>query len=345
MEFTAKLIAEYLNGEVVGDENTKVTKPARIEDGKPGSLCFLANPKYEKHIYTTKASIILINKDFKLENPVNATLVKVDDAYQGIATMLDLFSKNKRKYKGRKWGSKVAFSAKLGKGVYVGTQSCVAKKAKIGNNVKIYPQVYVGENVEIGDNTILYPGVKIYADCKVGENCIIHSGTVIGSDGFGFAPDENNIYKKIPQLGNVIIEDNVEIGANCAIDRATMGSTIIRNGSKLDNLIQVAHNVEIGENTVLASQVGIAGSAKIGKNCMLGGQAGISGHISIANNTKIAAQAGISNTIKKENTILFGSPAQDIGKERRAIAAYRNGPDIMMKIRQLEKEIEKLKNN
>ncbi|HQK37540.1 MAG TPA: UDP-3-O-(3-hydroxymyristoyl)glucosamine N-acyltransferase, partial [Bacteroidales bacterium] len=281
MELTAQFIAEYLRGTVEGDPKAVVTRPARIEDGKPGTLCFLANPKYEPYLYTSRASVILINKDFQLQKPVSATLVRVDNAYQGIAMMLDLFNSEKGLPKGRSWRASIAFTAKVGKGTYVGPFAVIDKGARIGKNVRIYPQVYVGRNAEVGDNTILYPGVKIYHDCKVGKNCILHAGVVVGSDGFGFAPDENKVYKKIPQLGNVVIEDDVEIGANTTIDRARFGRTKIGNGVKIDNLVQIAHNVVVGDNSVIVAQAGISGSSSIGSQTILAGQVGVAGHLKI----------------------------------------------------------------
>jgi UDP-3-O-[3-hydroxymyristoyl] glucosamine N-acyltransferase len=343
MEITAKLVAEYLSGEVVGDPNARVTKPARIEEGKPGTLCFLANPKYEQYLYTTKATIVLVNKSLELKNQVDCTLVKVDNAYEGIAMMLQLFAQQKDRYKGHSWRASVAFSAKIGKNVYIGPSAVIERKAKVGKNSKIYPQVYVGENVEIGENVILYPGVKIYHNCRIGNNCIFHSGVVIGSDGFGFAPDANNVYRKIPQLGNVIIEDDVEIGSNTVVDRATMGSTIIHKGVKLDNLIQIAHNVEVGENTVMAGQSGIAGSAKVGKNCVIAAQVGIVGHIRVADGVKVGGQSGVSNNILKENEIVLGSPAIPASEAKRVIAIHRRLPDLRQQVIDLEKEVKLLK--
>lgn len=345
MVLSAQTIADHLGGTIEGNSNVEVSAAARIEHGRQGTLCFLANPKYEKFLYTTQASIILINNNFELKQPVAATLVRVDDAYQAIASMLDLFNAAKMQNKrGRSWRSSVAWSAKLGKNVYIGAFARVAKKTVIGNNVKIYPQVYIGENVCIGDKTILYAGVKIYSGCKVGANCIVHSGTVIGSDGFGFAPQADGSYKKIAQTGIVIIEDNVEIGANTSIDRATMGATIIHAGTKLDNLIQIAHNVEVGENTVIASQAGIAGSAKVGNSCVIGGQVGIVGHINVANGTQIGAQAGVTKNTA-ENTAIAGSPAIDYAKNQRNIAIYRTLPQMRDEIQALKKEIDKLKHN
>ncbi|MDR0420584.1 MAG: UDP-3-O-(3-hydroxymyristoyl)glucosamine N-acyltransferase [Prevotellaceae bacterium] len=343
MILSAQTIASHLGGTVEGNPDSEVSAVARIEHGKPGTLCFLANPKYEKYLYTTKASIVLINKSFELKQPVAATLVRVDDAYQAVAAMLDLLNTVKMQNKrGRSWRSKISWRAKLGKNVYVGAFAYIAKGAKIGNNVKIYPQVYVGENVHIGDNTILYPGVKIYTGCKIGTNCIIHSGAVIGADGFGFAPQNDGSYKKIAQTGIVIIEDNVEIGSNTSVDRATMEATVIHSGVKIDNLVQIAHNVEIGENTVIAAQAGIAGSSKTGRQCVIGGQVGIVGHISIAEGTQIGAQSGvIKNTV--ENATIAGSPAVDYAKNQRNIAVYRTLPQIRDEIQAIKKEIEELK--
>jgi UDP-3-O-[3-hydroxymyristoyl] glucosamine N-acyltransferase len=343
MILSAQTIANHLDGIIEGNPNVEVSAAARIEQGKPGTLCFLANPKYEKYIYTTQASIVLINKSFELKQPVAATLIRVDNAYQAVATMLDLLNTMKmQNKKGHSWRSKISWRAKLGKNVYVGAFAHIAKGAKIGNNVKIYPQVYIGENVCIGDNTILYPGVKIYIGCKIGANCIIHSGTIIGADGFGFAPQSDGTYKKIAQTGIVIIENNVEIGSNTSIDRATMGATIVRSGTKIDNLVQIAHNVEIGENTVIAAQAGIAGSSKIGKQCVIGGQVGIVGHLNIADGTQIGAQSGVSKNTT-ENAAIAGSPAIDYAKNQRNIAAYRTLPQMRDEIQTLKKEIEELK--
>ncbi|MDR2126185.1 MAG: UDP-3-O-(3-hydroxymyristoyl)glucosamine N-acyltransferase [Prevotellaceae bacterium] len=343
MILSAQTIANHLGGTIEGNPDVEVSAAARIEHGKQGTLCFLANPKYEKYIYTTQASIVLINKSFEIKQPVAATLIRVDNAYQAVATMLDLMNTMKIQNKrGHSWRSSISWKAKLGKHVYVGAFAYIAKGANIGNNVKIYPQAYVGENVCIGDNTILYPGVKIYMGCKIGANCIIHSGAVIGSDGFGFAPQNDGSYKKIAQTGIVVIEDNVEIGSNTSIDRATMETTIIRRGTKIDNLVQIAHNVEIGENTVIAAQAGIAGSAKIGRQCVVGGQVGIVGHIKIADGTQIGAQSGVSkNTV--ENATIAGSPAVDYAKNQRNIAVYRTLPQMRDEIQTLKKEIEELK--
>lgn len=343
MEFTAKIIADFLKGTIEGNPEEIVTDVAPIEDGKSGTLAFLANPKYAHHIYTTKASIVLVSKDFKAEKEILPTLVRVDDAYKAFASLLDLYQSSIPQKIGIDKNSSISETATLGEDCYVGDFAFIGDNVTIGNNVKIYPQVYVGDNVTIGEDTVLYPGVKIYLNCVIGANCIIHSSTVIGSDGFGFAPTEDGSFKKIPQIGNVVLEDYVEIGSNTSIDRATMGSTTIKQGVKLDNLIQVAHNVEIGESTVMASQVGISGSTKIGKHCWFGGQVGLAGHINIADNVKIAAQSGIAKTVKTPGTTLFGSPAIDSKKAARSIAAYKNLPDLVTRINQMEKELKELK--
>ena len=327
MEVTAERIAQHFNGEIIGDPSVKVSSVAKIENGKSGNICFLANPKYEKYLYTSKASIIIINKEFKPQEAITPTLILVDNAYEAVASLLDLLNTlKKQKKSGRSLLSKCAWSSKLGKGVYVGRFSCVGSKTVVGKDTQIYPQVYIGDNVTIGENCILYPGVKIYDGCKIGNNCILHANVVIGSDGFGFAPTQDGSYKKIPQTGNVILEDDVEIGSNTVVDRATMGSTIVRKGVKLDNLIQVAHNVEIGENTVIAAQSGIAGSSKVGKNCMFGGQVGIAGHITIADGVQLAAQTGVQGSVKKEKAVMMGSPAIDYRDYMKAYALFRKAP-------------------
>ncbi|OFY38680.1 MAG: UDP-3-O-(3-hydroxymyristoyl)glucosamine N-acyltransferase [Bacteroidetes bacterium GWF2_40_14] len=325
MEIKAQTIADLLNGEIIGDSETKVSTITKIEQGKRGSICFYANPQYEKYLYNSKASIILINRDFepssKLPSPC---IIKVDNAYQAMPLLLDLFNTVKAKSKrGRGFFTKISWSAKIGKGAYVGSHSYVGKHAIIGKGSQIYPHSYIGDSVIIGENTIINPGVKIYPACKIGSNCIIHANVVIGADGFGFAPSANGVYKKIPQIGNVIIEDDCEIGANTTIDRATMGSTIIRRGVKLDNLIQIAHNVEVGENTVMAAQVGIAGSTTIGKNCRIGGQVGIADHVHIADNTIIVSQAGVMSSIKEEGRVVAGTPAFDYKDYIKAYAIFR----------------------
>lgn len=340
MTFTAKQIAELLKGTIAGNEDVTVNRLSKIEEGEQGSLSFLANPKYTHYIYNTQASIVIVDEGFVPEKAISATLIKVKNAYMAFAELLEFYNKVKLDKKGVSEKAWIAESATLGKDVYIGHFAFIGENVRIGDNVKIYPQVYVGDNVKIGDNTTLFAGVKIYSDIEIGRDCTLHAGVVIGADGFGFAPQEDNNYKKIAQIGNVIIEDNVEIGANTTIDRATLGSTIIRRGVKLDNLIQVAHNVEIGENTVIAAQTGISGSVKIGKNCMIAGQVGFNGHINIGNNVKIAAQSGIPNNVK-DDSILFGSPAFDATKYKKAYVHFRNLQKIVDRIDDLEKRIPK----
>ena len=337
MEFTVKQIAQVLNGQIEGDENIKITKLSKIEEGEPGSISFLANPLYTQYIYTTKASLVIINKNFQLTAPVSATLLRVDSAENAFAKLLEMYSQLKLNKSGISKHAYISESAEVGKNIYAGEFSFVGENAKIGNNVKIYPQVYVGDNVVIGDNTTLFSGVKIYSETCIGKDCIIHSGAVIGSDGFRFAP-QNEVNKKIPQIGNVVIEDDVEIGANCAIDRATLGSTILRKGVKFDNLIHIAHNVEIGENTYIAANCVVAGSTKIGKNCMFSGQVGIIGHLKIADNTMIAAQSGISKNITKNGEAYMGSPAFEVTKYRKAYIHFRNLDSLVQRVGKLENE-------
>lgn len=343
MEFTAQAIANFLGGTVEGNPEVKVHTVAKIEEGKPGALSFLANPKYIPYIYTTESSVVLVNKDFVAEEPVKSTLVRVNNAYEAFASLLELYAQSKQPKSGIETPSFIHSTAKVGKNLYLGAFSYLAEKVAVGSNVKIYPQVYVGPNVKIGDNTIIYPGVKIYEDCIIGAHCVVHAGAVIGADGFGFASGEDTNYKKIPQIGNVIVEDHVEIGANATVDRATMGSTILRKGVKIDDHVHIAHNVEVGDNTVMAAQVGVAGSTKIGKNCMFGGQVGISPHVKIADGVKVGAQAGISGDIKKEGAILLGSPAIDISSQRRSMAVYKNLPEMRLKLHDLEKMIEEIR--
>lgn len=325
MELTAAYIADYLGGEIEGDPNVKVSSVARIESAKPGTIAFLGNLKYESYLYTNRASIVIINKGFTPASKVYGTIIRVDDAYRAVASLLELFNSLKSSVKrGRSWRASISFKSKIGKRCYIGAGAVIEKGAQIGDGCQIYPQVYVGEGVEIGDNTVLYPGVKIYTMCKIGSNCIIHSNAVVGADGFGFTPSPDGSYKKIPQTGNVIIEDNCEIGANTTIDRASIGSTVIKRGVKLDNLVMVAHNCEIGENTVIAAQTGISGSVKVGKSCMMGGQVGIAGHITIADKTMIGAQAGVISTIKDEGRSIIGSPAIDARDYMKAYAIFKN---------------------
>lgn len=341
MAYTAEQIASFLNGEVVGNSDVTVTTFSKIEEGAPGTITFLGNPKYTNFIYETKADIVLVNKDFIPDKPVSATLIKVQNPYAALASLMDMVNMNKPIKTGTESMSVVSASAQLGTDVYVGAFTYIGENVEIDDNSKIYPQSYIGDNVKIGKNVIIYPGVKIYQDCIVGDDCIIHSGAVIGPDGFGYS-QENGEYHKIPQLGNVIIENNVEIGANTTVDRAVMGSTIIRKGVKLDNLIQIAHNCEIGENTVMAAQVGVAGSTKIEENCVFGGQVGIGGHITIGKNSHIGAQAGIiSNT--KEGSEVIGSPAYPVRNFLKSSIIIPKLPDMYRQLNALEKELAELK--
>jgi UDP-3-O-[3-hydroxymyristoyl] glucosamine N-acyltransferase len=343
MEFTAATIAGFLKGEIEGNPDIKVNTVAKIEEGHEGALSFLANPKYEHYIYSTGSSIVLVNKNFMPSEKIKATLIRVENAYEAFASLLSLVDQSRPRKKGIHTTAIIENTAKIGSDIYIGPYVYIGENCNIGDGCSVYPHVFIGDNTKLGKNCTIYPGVKIYHDCLVGEGCIIHAGTVIGSDGFGFAPQSESEYMKIPQLGNVIIEDHVEIGANVTIDRATMGSTIIRKGVKLDNLIQIGHNVEVGENTVMAALTGIAGSAKVGKNCMFGGQVGIAGHIKIANGTKVGAQAGILGEVKEENTIILGSPAIDYKQFLKSSVIFKKLPEMKIKIDTLEKEIESLK--
>lgn len=343
MKYTAEQIAEYLNGTVEGDATAQVDDFAKIEEAKEGKLTFLANPKYTNYVYTTEASIVLVNRDIEFDKEINTTLVRVDDAYQCLAKLMQLYDSARPKRKGKSKKAHIDKSASLGKNCFVGAFANIEANAKIGDNVKIYPNVYIGENVEIGADTIIYPNVSIYRDCTLGKGCVLHSGVVVGADGFGFAPSDSDDYEKIPQIGNVILEDNVELGANTTVDRATMGSTIIRRGVKLDNLVQVAHNVEIGEHTVIASQTGISGSTKLGAHMMVGGQVGFAGHLSVADNVKIGAQSGVNNNIKQEGVILMGSPVTDMSTWRRSSVVMKKLPEMQRVINKLERELLLLK--
>lgn len=342
MEFTAEMIASFLNGEVIGDKDVKVSNLAKIEEGGDGDLSFLSNLKYEPFLYTTGSSIVIVAKNLELKEEVKATLIKVDDPYKSFADIMNLYVANLPQPVGISGKSSIADSAKIGADCYVGDFSVIEENAVIGNRCKIYPQVYIGSNVKLGDNVTLRPGVKIYGDCELGNNVIIHSGAVIGADGFGFAPVGDS-YQKIPQLGNVVIEDDVEIGANSTIDRASMGSTVIYKGVKLDNLVHIAHNVEIGSNTVIAAQSGIAGSSRMGANCIIAGQVGISGHILIPDRSTVGPKSGVNNSFKKEGQVFMGYPAVDASLFRRASVAYKSLPDLRTRVFALEKEIEKLK--
>lgn len=324
MEFKAKDIAEILKGRVDGDPEVKVSTFARIESGKDGAISFFANPKYENYVYTSKASIIIVNESFEPKENVAATMIRVENSYSAIATLLDYITAKKKSYKRyRAWTSVVKLSSKIGKKVYVGASAYVGKKAVIGDYTKIYEQVYIGEGASIGKYCIIYPGVKIYPRTVIGDNVIIHANSVIGSDGFGFAPLEDGSYKKIEHVGNVIIEDDVEIGACTTIDKSQMGSTILRKGVKIDNLCQIAHNVEVGKNTVFAAGVGIAGSTVIGENCMFGGQSGVGGHLNVANKTVVGGQAGVISSVKQEGQTLVGMPAIPHMEYMRAYALFR----------------------
>ena len=342
MEFSAKQIAQIIDGIVEGDENILVSNLSKIEEGTIGTLSFLANPAYTNYIYSTNASIVIVNKSFVLENPVKSscTLIRVENAYESFAKLLELYNQINTEKEGVEQPSFVSSNAKIGENCYVGAFAYIGQNVSIGNHVKIYPHVYIGDNCKIGNNTTLFSGVKIYHDCLIGKNCTIHASTVVGSDGFGFAPNnEGHVFTKVPQIGNVIIEDDVEIGSNSSIDRATLGSTILRKGVKLDNLVQIAHNVEIGENTVIAGLSGIAGSTKVGKNCMIGAQVGVAGHLRIANGVKIAGQSGIGSNIDKEGEILQGSPAFNIGEFKRSYVLFRGLPKLSDKVSDLTKKI------
>jgi UDP-3-O-[3-hydroxymyristoyl] glucosamine N-acyltransferase len=343
MQFAATQIAALINGQIEGEPSVQVHAFGKIEEAGAGQLSFLANPKYEEYLYTTGASLIIINEDFVLKKPVNATLIRVKDAYSAFATLLDFYQKMEtRQMTGIQQPSHIDASAQLGNQVFVGAFSYIGKNVKIGDDTKIFPGVYIGDDVTIGSGTILHPGVKVYAHCILGNNITIHAGTVIGGDGFGFAPQPNGSFRKVPQIGNVVIEDHVEIGANTTIDRATIGSTIIRQGAKLDNLIQIAHNVEIGSHTVIAAQAGISGSTKLGSHVMIGGQAGIVGHIQLADGTRINAQSGVSKSVKQPNAALTGSPAHDYTAMLRSQAVFRNLPEMEKKIKELETLVQEL---
>jgi UDP-3-O-[3-hydroxymyristoyl] glucosamine N-acyltransferase len=343
MEFSAATLAGFLKGEVEGDPGIVVNTVAKIEEGHPGALSFLANPKYEHYIYSTKSSVVLVNRSFVASSKIEATLIRVENAYDAFASLLQFVEQSKPRKKGIHPTAVIEPSAKIGEGAYIGAYAYIGENCIVGDNCSVYPHVYIGDNSKVGNGCTLNPGVKIYHECILGEGVIIHAGTVIGSDGFGFAPQSENEFMKIPQIGNVVIEDNVEIGANVTIDRATMGSTIIRRGVKLDNLIQIAHNVEIGENTVMAAQTGISGSSKVGRNCMFGGQVGIAGHVKIADGTKIGAQSGIPSDVKKENSILLGYPAIDHRDFLRCAVIFKKLPELKIKIEALEKGLESLK--
>lgn len=339
MEFSAIQIATFLSGTVEGDPEVKVYNVAKIEEGTPGMLSFLANPKYAQYLYTTKSSIVLINNDFELQGEVSATLIRVPDAYAAFAQLLGLYQQFMQAKSGVSSLSFISKDATYGEDVYIGEFAFIGERVKIGNRVKIYPQAYIGDDCVIGDDTVIYAGAKLYAQTVVGKSCILHSGCVIGADGFGFAPQEDGSYKKIPQIGNVSLGDNVEIGANTCIDCATMGSTKIHDGVKLDNLIQIAHNVELGRNTAIAAQTGVSGSTKLGANCVVAGQVGFVGHIHIADRTKIGAQSGILSNVKKEGEELMGSPAFNVKEYLRMSIHTRNLDKLVKRVEELEKQL------
>ncbi|HEX2977089.1 MAG TPA: UDP-3-O-(3-hydroxymyristoyl)glucosamine N-acyltransferase [Bacteroidales bacterium] len=343
MEFDALTIAGFLKGEVQGNPDVKVNTVAKIEEGHPGALSFLANPKYEHYIYTTKSSIVLVNKSFVPSGAVEATMIKVENAYEAFASLLRLVDSARPRKTGIHPTAIIEPTASIGANVYIGPYAYVGENCVIGDGSSLFPHTYIGDNTKVGKNCTLNHRVTVYHDCQLGDNCIIHAGSVIGSDGFGFAPQSDNEFMKIPQLGNVVLEDNVEIGSNVTIDRATMGSTVIRKGVKLDNLIQIGHNVEIGENTVMAAQTGISGSTKIGKNCMFGGQVGIAGHLRIADGTKIGAQAGILGDVKGENAIILGSPAIDHKQFLKSYTVFRKLPELKSQVDKLDKDLNSLK--
>lgn len=336
MQFSAHQIATLVNGSLEGDPDVMVGQLAKIEDASVGSLSFLSNPKYEQYLYTTKASVIIVNDDLKLDRPISGTIVRVKNAYLAFSTLLELYNKMRLNKTGIEDRAYIDQSATIGDEAYVGAFAYVDRGAVIGKRCKVYPHVYIGENVKIGDDTTLFPGVSVYFDCVLGNRVTVHSGTVVGSDGFGFAPQEDGTYNKISQIGNVIIEDDVEIGANSVIDRATMGSTVIRQGVKLDNLIQIAHNVEIGKHTVIAAQSGISGSTKIGEHAVLGGQVGVVGHISIANGTQIQAQSGVNRTIAEERKRWSGTPAAPYNAQMRSQVVYSRLPELERRLEELE---------
>lgn len=338
MKIAAEQIASVLEGEIVGNPTIEVSTLAKIEEGTEGSISFLANPKYVHHIYTTNASVVIVNKTFEPEHPITATLIKVDDAYKAFSKLLEYYNQVKLMKSGIEQPSVISEGVEYGDDLYLGSFAYIGKNVKIGNNVKIYPNTFVGDNVRIGDNTVLFAGVRIYSETVIGANCTFHAGVIIGSDGFGFAPNPDGTFNKVPQIGNVIIEDNVEIGAASTIDRATLGSTIIRKGVKLDNQIQIAHNVEIGENTVIASQTGVAGSTKIGKNCMIGGQVGIVGHLTIGDNVRIQAQSGVTKNLEN-GTAVQGSPALPHNEFLKSYSYFKNFSKIVSDIESIKKKI------
>jgi len=343
MEFTAKQVADIIHGTIEGNANEVVNKLSKIEEGTSGSLCFLSNHAYIHYIYTSNASVVIVDNTFVAENPITPTLIRVENAYTAFATIIEYYNLLNTKKAGISPLAFVSPSAKIGKNVYIGEFVFVGENAIIGDNVKIFPQCYIGENTAVGENTLLFTGVKIYHSIIVGKNCIFHAGVVIGADGFGFALQTNTDYKKIVHIGNVIVEDNVEMGANTTIDRGTIGSTIIRKGAKLDNLIQIGHNAEIGENTVIVAQTGVAGSTKIGKNCIIAGQVGIAGHLTIADNVTIAAQSGVGSNVLESGITIMGSPAIEIKAYKKSFIHFKHFNSIVQKMQELEETIKELK--
>lgn len=339
MKFRAQQIADVLDGTVIGDATVEVTNLSKIEEGQPGTLSFLANPKYTKYIYETEASIVVVDDKFTAEKEVKCTLIKVKDAYVAFSSLLDIYDHAKQNKTGISPTAHISKTAKIGKNVYIGEFVVIGENAVVADHCKIYPQSYVGDQVSLGEGCILFAGVKVYHDCIIGKECTFHSGVIIGGDGFGFAPQDDKDYKKLAQIGNVIIEDHVEVGSNTTIDRATLGSTIIRKGVKIDNLIQIAHNVEIGENTVIAAQTGISGSTKIGKNCMIGGQVGITGHLKIGDKVMIAAQSGVGSNVA-DGKIIQGSPAFEISPYRKSYVYFRKLPELVKRLEELEKKLQ-----
>lgn len=338
MKFTAQQIAEILEGDIVGDPNVQVSKLSKIEEGTKGSLTFLANPKYTSFIYSTRASVTIVNKTFEPENSIDTTLIKVEDAYKSFSKLLEYYNMVKLNKVGVEKPSFISETVKYDESAYIGAFAYIGENVTLGENVKIFPNVYVGDNVSIEKDTVIFAGAKIYSECVIGQSCVINSGAIIGADGFGFAPNEKGEFSKVPQTGNVILEDYVDIGAGTTIDRATLGSTIIRKGVKLDNQIQIAHNVEIGKNTVIAAQTGVAGSTKIGENCMIGGQVGIAGHLTIGNGVRIQAQSGIGKNVK-DNETLQGSPSFNYGDWNKSYVYFKNLPKIVKNINDLEKKV------
>ncbi len=341
MQFTAEMIAGLLGGEVVGDKNASVSTVSSIDGGKQGSLAYLTNPKYEQYVYTTQASIVLVDKSFEPKEEVKTTLVKVENVGQCVLILLEMYNATRPRKSGVSKLASIHEGATIGEGCYIGDFAVIESTAKLGDNVQVYPQCYIGDNVVIGEGTKLYPGVKIYEGCVIGSNCILHAGAVIGADGFGFAPREDGTFAKIPQLGNVIIEDNVEIGANTCVDRAKTDSTIIHQGVKLDNLIQIGHNVELGSNTVMSAQVGVAGSTKIGSNCFVGGQVGFADHINVGSNVKVGSKSGIDKNVP-DGEIRFGFPALPGVQYHRSFAVFKSLPELAQKVREMDKRLAKV---